>query len=276
MSHNSDGEPLAHVQPLSLELRAPEVVWTPVANRGGIPFSYLGRPKLVIHTTETLGLPQYPYPPHLTINLTKPEKIWQHVTLDKGAYALKSAPQSPNYEAGTVYQVEHISYAKNTPTQPDLWYFSLAREIVWFHRNKNVPLVFAKPFVGGEGYGEWGGRMSASEFANFSGICGHQHVNGNDHWDPGALDMDRLWGFINELMAEGDELAHLSDDAQKYFQEIYESLKTDPDKPNKGDSNPPGAKLFSFLASFHRWAVKKTGKEATEYDAIVARFMDKT
>lgn len=74
----------------------------------------------------------------------------------------------------------------------------------------------------------------------------------------------------------GDDLANLSPEAQQYWEDVYRSLKADPEKPNSGDKNPPGAKLFSYLASFHRWAVKKTGKEGTEYDQIVARFMDKT
>ena len=166
----------------------------------GITFTQNTNPKLVIHTTETQGLPSYPYPPHLTINLEEPDRIWQHVTGTKGAYALKSAPQSPNYECGIVYQVEHISYARDTPTQSDLWYHSLAREIVWFHRNKTVPLEFVPVWEDGSAYGDWSGRMTAAEFTAFTGICGHQHVNDNDHWDPGALDIPRLKVEIEDWM----------------------------------------------------------------------------
>jgi D-alanyl-D-alanine carboxypeptidase len=79
----------------------------------------------------------------------------------------------------------------------------------------------------------------------------------------------------------GDDLAELSTEAQRYFQEIYEALEASPSNggPQKpsGESNPPGSRIFVYLTNFHRWATKKTGKEGTEYDQIVARFMqDKT
>ena len=202
--HNDDGEDLLSPAPRSVEERAPDVIWDPTDGKGGLTFTTKANPTLVIHTTETQGLPSYPYPPHLTINLEEPERIWQHVTLDKGAYALKSADLSPNYECGAVYQVEHISYAKDTPNWSDLHYNSLARECVWFNKNKGVPLVFAPVWEDGSAYGSWSGRMSAGEFAEFSGICGHQHVHSpNAHWDPGRLDIPRLKAAIDEIMDNG-------------------------------------------------------------------------
>ena len=118
-----------------------------------------------------------------------------------------------------MYQVEHISYARDTPTQSDLWYHSLAREIVWFHRNKNVPLEFVPVWEDGSAYGDWSGRMSAAEFTAFTGICGHQHVNDNDHWDPGALDIPRL------------------------KEEIADWMETDrPDRTNGGARDDPGGR----------------------------------
>ena len=71
---------------------------------------------------------------------------------------------------------------------------------------------------------------------------------------------------------EDDDLAYMNQEAQEYFQEMYNSLKKDPDKPS-GEKNPPGPKLFSYLASFHRWAVKKSATEGTDYDTIVAKFL---
>jgi Putative peptidoglycan binding domain len=202
--HNDQGEVHSDPQVYAVQVRAPTVAWTPVDSRGGITWSGSGGVKLCIHTTETRGLPLYPFPPHVTVNLLEPEKIWQHVTGTKGAYALKSAPKSPNYECGPVYQVEHIGYARDTATAPDLFYHSLAREVTWFHRNKGVPLNFAPVWGGGEAYGEWSGRMSPEEFTEFSGVHGHQHVHGNDHWDPGKLDIPRLKDAIDEWMGTTD------------------------------------------------------------------------
>ena len=59
-------------------------------------------------------------------------------------------------------------------------------------------------------------------------------------------------------------MAHMNQEAQEYFQEIYDSLKKDTDKPNKGDANPPGPKLFTYLAELWRYSVNKTGKSNAE------------
>jgi hypothetical protein len=37
-----------------------------------------------------------------------------------------------------------------------------------------------------------GFRMSPTEWDSFNGVCGHQHVPENTHWDPGAFDWTRL------------------------------------------------------------------------------------
>ena len=202
--HNQVGEHHTDPMPNSVQVRAPDVVWDPTPDRGGLTFSNTNNAKLIVHTTETQSLPSYPYPPHVTINLLAPDTIWQHVTGTKGAYALKSSTPSPNYQMGAVWQVEHIAYARDTPNAPQLFYDSLAREVVWFHRNKGVPLVFAPVWEDGSAYGDWPGRMSAEEFTEFSGVCGHQHVYANDHWDPGALDILRLREAIDNWMEQTD------------------------------------------------------------------------
>lgn len=37
-----------------------------------------------------------------------------------------------------------------------------------------------------------GNRMSVDEWKAFSGWCGHQHVPGETHWDPGGIDIDAI------------------------------------------------------------------------------------
>ena len=207
-NHNEVGEPQTNPTPNAVEARAPSVVWDPVDGRGGLTWSGTGGNKLILHTTETRpewGVPSYPYPPHLTINLDAPDQLWQHVTGSKGAYAMKSANPSPNYQMGRTYQVEHLGYAGDTPSASQEWYDSLAREVVWFHRNKDVPLTFAPVWEDGSAYGNWDGRMGADEFAAFSGVCGHQHAFGNDHWDPGRLNIPRLKEAIDEWMGTPDQ-----------------------------------------------------------------------
>ena len=240
--HNQVGEHHSDPSPGVVQVRnAPAVVWDPTPDRGGLTFSNTNNAKLIVHTTETQSLPSYPYPPHVTINLLEPDTIWQHVTGTKAAYALKSASPSPNYQMGAVWQVEHIAYARDTPHAPDLFYESLARECVWFHKNKGVPLVFYEPFVGGEGYGDWSGRMSADEFTAFSGICGHQHVYANDHWDPGALDVPKLQRFIDQLLEtptdpveEGEEMIITEGAGGNGVESAQRALNAFSKKNNKG------------------------------------------
>ena len=211
MAHNDEGEDRDDPQPNTVATRnAPNVVWDPMPDKGGLTFTDTdpSKNKLLVHTTETppTWTPSYPYPPHLTVNLLDDSRIYQHVTLDKGSYAMKSAsPESPNYEAGPTWQIEHTGYAADTPNQGDTWYRNLAREVVWFHLHKDVPLIFAPVWEDGSAYGDWSGRMSQAEFAEFPGICGHQHApSPNAHWDPGRLDVPRLKAEIDKLLDTTD------------------------------------------------------------------------
>ena len=193
--HNDVGEPQTNPSLYAVEVRAPTVAWTPVDNRGGITFTTTANPKLVIHTTETKGLPLYPFPPHVTVDLAKPEKIWQHVTGTKGAYALKSAPQSPQLRggpglAGGAHLLRPGDARLDRPpvpvTRPGGRSGSTA--------TRACPSASPPVLGDGEAYGGWRGRMSPAEFKAFTGVCGHQHVNDNDHWDPGGLRHDRTGG----------------------------------------------------------------------------------
>ncbi len=38
-------------------------------------------------------------------------------------------------------------------------------------------------------------RFTSEQWDNFSGVCGHQHVFGNDHWDPGGLNVIRAVNY---------------------------------------------------------------------------------
>jgi hypothetical protein len=182
--------------------RYPGSTWDPVSGQSGLTFKYRDRPKLVLHTTETKGLPDYPYPPHLTVDYHDgARKRWQHVELDRGAYALKggSSCGSANYQTGLVYQVEHIAYAADVEDYPDDWYKGLAESVEWFHDELAVPLVFPSDWRHGDGWGTNAPqRMSCSEYRDFSGVCAHQHAPApNDHWDA-PFDIDRLMAFIGE------------------------------------------------------------------------------
>jgi hypothetical protein len=123
-----------------------------------------------------------------------------------------------------------------------------------------VDAVMAVKNTSGKPIWWWGGYWSGSTTPDLM------------HWQvdqpPSGVTVD--WSTVAGETG-GDDLAHLSDAAQKYFQDIYESLKADPDKPNQGDSNPPGPKLFSYWASLWRHSVDKTGVSNPE--GIATKFL---
>lgn len=82
------------------------------------------------------------------------------------------------------------------------------------------------------------------------------------------------WSTVPGHEEEGGELPELSTEAQRYWEDVYRSLKSDPAKPNDGDKNPPGAKLFSYWASVWRYSVKKTGLSGPS--DIVGRYLKDT
>ena len=180
----------------------PGAVWVPTDGRTGQEWKTTSRPKVVLHTTETGRWPSYTSPPHLTLDLagTTPDgfgAVRQHVTLTAGAYSLRSPgrPHSPNADAGPVYQVELIGYAKDTPSWSEAQYNKLAELVTWLMDYGDVPLALPPmPFVGSAGYGQGATTRyhAFTDFAEFSGICGHAHVWHNSHWDPGDLHEDRL------------------------------------------------------------------------------------
>lgn len=56
-------------------------------------------------------------------------------------------------------------------------------------------------FLGSVAYGTGSRtRMSGPDWYAFDGICGHQNVTGNDHWDPGDLDSKRLSALVTSRL----------------------------------------------------------------------------
>ncbi len=80
------------------------------------------------------------------------------------------------------------------PTAPDWALQALADFAKFMATEWEVPLVSTpRPWLAYPGsYGASAARMTAAEWLNFSGHCGHQHVYGNDHGDPGSLNVARM------------------------------------------------------------------------------------
>lgn len=187
---------------MSIPPTYPGTDWDPVSGKSGQIWSRLNNPKVILHTTEGSHLPDYPYPPHMTVDYRSGKRQrWQHVEFDLGAYALKggSSCGSANYALGPAYQIEHIGWAADVAAYPDDWYAGVAETLIWFHDQAGVPFVFPADWRHGDGWGtDAPQRMTCTEYRDFSGICAHQHApSPNDHWDA-PFDIDRIQAMIGE------------------------------------------------------------------------------
>lgn len=106
----------------------------------GQPYSSLECPKVCVHTTETRGFPNYDWPPHITYDIANDRGRW-HVPADKAAYALRGGTPSSNKDAGPVFQIEVVAYAKDSPSQSDEWYARLSALLTEVCGDLGVPKV---------------------------------------------------------------------------------------------------------------------------------------
>lgn len=142
-----------------------------------------GGRKLVWHTTETSGLPNYGgSAPHFTLDPAT-GRLWQHIPLDRAGRALKAG--GPNF--WNTVQVELLGFARETHTWPASHYERVAGLARWIEANFGVPRNCSVKFVGNGGTDH---LASLDAVKKYAGHLGHQHVRGNDHWDPGLLKID--------------------------------------------------------------------------------------
>lgn len=161
---------------------------------GGATFTKVD--KLVIHTTEGSSWFNYSvvgFGPHLTLN-----RVWrQHIPLTKSATALTDPDSTPVREnRDNVIQIEVVGFAKNSPSWDELTINKIAELIAWLHQY-GLPLKIMEKWTGPNTTA----RMSSSEYDAFKGICGHQHVSGNDHWDPGMIPWEAIIDRAKALVA---------------------------------------------------------------------------
>jgi len=223
-------------------LRYPGAIWKPTIGSDGKPRdggSFEGDDpgvsKGVLHTTETGGLPNYSSPPHNTVQYRDGEvSWWQHIEYNRAARALRNAPggEQSNREDNT-FQLEIVCYSAKqfvdanrqrwwSGDLPDPLLEAVADWMAWIENEFGVrhkwperqALSYAQANAAGF-------RMGADEWDKWDGWCGHQHVGeGNLHWDPGALEWDRLMsmneqpGYRGVLNVPSPEWAHDVIDSQ--------------------------------------------------------------
>lgn len=187
---------------VDLPLEAEMEVWHPRARRavpnvGSGPYSRTDPWKIVLHTVEGKG--DYRHNPasyfghqswpHCTIDRVG---IHQHYPIDQYAKALANKAGGVETNRARAIQCEIFWTAADIANLPDDIMRHLGDWVNWCCEQTGARRTFAT-FRGNEAYGPNGAsRFLGQRWLSFDGICGHQHVPENDHWDPGAIDTARL------------------------------------------------------------------------------------
>lgn len=161
--------------------------------------------RLVLHTTEgasaagaIAAFRSTGSWPHFTVDPVAKVR-YQHIPLDLGARALVNAPGGVETNREDAIQIEIIGFAAKAADWSDDALQWLATEVL-------APILAATGittthpvFVGADrspASVKAAQRMTYAAWDAFNGICGHQHVPENDHWDPGAFPIDRCLAFL--------------------------------------------------------------------------------
>jgi hypothetical protein len=179
----------------------------------------------VTHTTEGTSLPSYgggASAPNVTLVPDFNRKrlvVYGHFPADMSARALVDRAGGPTTNRNNCHQVELVGTcdpathrkweAANRlhiywPEAPEWALRDYARYVAWLYTEHGVPLTLTKrpwlPYP--QSYGSANGqRMTSTEWATFTGHCGHQHVpEGNDHGDPGNMRMDLVIAYARALV----------------------------------------------------------------------------
>lgn len=161
-----------------------------------------GDPYIDAHSYGEVG---HPYHPNQTLCVKDGRwTIAQHIPTNRGARALI------NGNGDRVSQTEIAWQAHRIGELPQEAFDVLGQLLAWEHETLGLPLQCGVTF-----YGENAGwtlatpsarqRLSFPAFDAYRGLLGHQHVPGDNHWDPGAIDIHRLLEAANNI--GGDDVA---------------------------------------------------------------------
>ena len=200
---------------------------TPSGHTGHEP-RHPGTPSRIgLHFTVTSGLPNYAWPPHLTVGVGHPLSVvtgtpgkpyrWQHCDLNLTSYALaeiRALGGETNNEGAHNVQIEVIARTSGSHWPPELYEVvaqTLADIVTALPELRPALDNYDMTIWKNGGYGPGGPwRLTLPEWTNGPYgdqpfIYGHMHVPGNTHWDPGDLDIKRLTSRAKELLMPAPE-----------------------------------------------------------------------
>ena len=217
--------------------RYPKATWKGDGNSGG---SFINVPyRVVLHTTETEGVPGYDggaSAPHLTYD-PRSRKWYQHTSLSIAARALRNQSGGVQTNRARAIQVEIIAYsakgiADQDPADRD-WIADISDEAIadlqefiqWCGQEFGVQNIWPQKQAYSYSQANSAGfRMTAAEWNAFGGVCAHQHVPENVHWDTGALRWDKLMGTTIQVPTE-----------ENYMYPIRRGDGSDSQRPEKAE-----------------------------------------
>lgn len=164
---------------------------------------------LVLHTTETVGMPGFgngDVAPHLTYDPR--DRTWQQWA-DFNRYVGTMKGHSGGHSNCQAIQVECLAYSdRNQAGANGTWvgdftsdhYQDLAQLFAWLISEGLVWDDVTPTPDGGWLYGTGSPyRMNQQTFDLFSGLTAHGAVGmGNSHWDTGVLDLSMIWALATD------------------------------------------------------------------------------
>lgn len=165
----------------------PDAIHAPSEDAG--PFTGGGH-KIVLHTTEggtpasvVATLKANRAAVHFVIGTSG--AFYQLISLDLAGRGLEH-PSGPETNRANAIQIEIVGFAAQSQDWSDAFYERIGHLCRWIEKNFNVPHKCSVEFL------DHAHPMGGQQFVDYKGYCGHQHVPGNSHWDPGKLRINKL------------------------------------------------------------------------------------
>jgi hypothetical protein len=165
--------------------------------KGNSAGSYTGGPfKGVLHTTEGTSGPGALAAftannswPHFMVDYAG--KVWQFFDTNVAARALMNLAGGVQTNTDSAIQIEVVGFASQPNNHPQVQMDALRALMRWIEGATGVkPVGPGRAFA--TAYGQNNLRFTNAQWDSFNGWCGHCHVPENDHWDPGAINLDAL------------------------------------------------------------------------------------
>ena len=266
-----------------------------------------------IHTTEGFGWPAYirdgkvgAAAPHLTglPDFANKRMIWrQHFNDNHSARALSNPAGGVETNKANILQVELIGTCDDRyrtswgtrragvdyihwPTAPDWATRGLAELLAYWNKRWGVKLTDGGlPWVTFDAYLRGNPRMTATQWRNFYGVCGHQHVPENTHGDPGSFGpvITKAFAYAKEIngdvapppIEEDPIMSMTPEDRAKLVDDIADAAAKKVlfrrfDDPNDPDGRDPY--LWEFIVGGH--AAAKSALARLKSDALVDAIRD--